>query len=114
MKTKSRLRCVVLSLLACASVLPPSLLAAPADQRITALSSRAIGGSGNYAITSGFVVGPGAPKKILLRAVGPGLVGRDSVFGALNDPRLTLYDAGGAVLAANDNWQAADAATSAE
>ena len=35
-------------------------------------------------------------------------------MGALTDPRLSLYDAGGALIAANDNWQAADAATSAE
>jgi len=53
-------------------------------------------------ITAGFVVAGGGEKRILARAVGPGL----AVFGVggpATDPRLTLY-LGERQIGANDNW----------
>jgi hypothetical protein len=37
--------------------------AAPDDQRITRFSTRSFGGSGSLAVTAGFAIGDGAPKK---------------------------------------------------
>jgi hypothetical protein len=53
-------------------------------------------------ITAGFVVAGGGEKRILARAVGPGL-SAFGVGGAAADPRLTLY-AGERQIGANDNW----------
>ena len=53
-------------------------------------------------ITAGFVVAGGGEKRVLARAVGPGL-GAFGVVGAAADPRLTLY-AGEREIGANDNW----------
>jgi uncharacterized lipoprotein YddW (UPF0748 family) len=53
-------------------------------------------------ITAGFVVAGGGEKRVLARAVGPGL-GGFGVVGAAADPRLTLY-AGEREIGANDNW----------
>src|SRR4051812_44674154 len=52
--------------------------------------------------TVGFVVGGSMPRKVLLRAIGPGL----ATFGVKNgvaDPELTLFK-GSQALAINDNW----------
>lgn len=73
------------------------------------LSSRARVGTGEQVMIAGFVIGGNVSKRVLIRAVGPGLVAY-GVAGALIDPQLTLT-AGGAVIATNDNWSAsADAA----
>ncbi|MBM4012109.1 MAG: hypothetical protein FJ286_12145 [Planctomycetes bacterium] len=53
-------------------------------------------------ITAGFVVAGGGEKRILARAVGPGLSAFGFV-GAAGDPKLTLY-AGDREIGANDNW----------
>ncbi len=76
--------------------------------RLVNLSTRGQAGSGNNVLITGFVIGPGAPKTVLIRAVGPGL----SAFlpNTLADPALTLYH-GATVVATNDNWNPADAAT---
>ena len=51
----------------------------------------------------GFVVAGGA-KPVLIRAAGPGLNTTFDLTGYLADPRLTLYDAGGATLATDEDW----------
>lgn len=56
----------------------------------------------NQTITAGFVASGIGQKKILVRAVGPGL-GDYGVAGAMPDPKITLYR-GGTVVATNDNW----------
>jgi hypothetical protein len=53
-------------------------------------------------ITAGFVVAGGGEKRVLARAVGPGL-SAFGVEGAAADPRLTLF-AGERALGSNDNW----------
>jgi hypothetical protein len=53
-------------------------------------------------ITAGFVVAGGGEKRVLARAVGPGL-SAFGVDGAAADPRLTLF-AGERALGSNDNW----------
>ncbi len=55
-------------------------------------------------LIAGFVVAGTQPKKVLLRAIGPGLSGF-GVAGALADPGLKLYSSAGALVAENDNWE---------
>jgi len=64
---------------------------------------RSTAGTGGDTLIVGCVVGPGDPVPVLLRAVGPALAGF-GVTGVLADPVLTLTDARGATVAANDNW----------
>ena len=64
-------------------------------------------------LIAGFVVGGGAGKRLLVRAVGPGLTAGFGIEGALADPGLEVYR-GSAVTTANDNWNAADAAIFAQ
>jgi hypothetical protein len=57
----------------------------------------------------GLVIGGDAPKRVIVRAVGPSLAAA-GVSGALGDPALDLRDATGARLAQNDNWAETQAA----
>ncbi|MBI5767107.1 MAG: immunoglobulin domain-containing protein, partial [Verrucomicrobia bacterium] len=57
-----------------------------------------------------FVIEGTAPKKLLLRAVGPGLTAL-GVTGAAPDPRLELFDSAGRMIDASDDWIAAPDAT---
>ncbi len=70
--------------------------------RLVNLSTRARVGLGDQALTPGFVVGGTGPLRLLVRAVGPGLVPL-GVPGALARPVLTLF-AGSTALAANTGW----------
>jgi hypothetical protein len=49
----------------------------------------------------GFIVSGPQPKKVILRAIGPSLLFAD----ALTNPVMELRDAGGNLLASNDNWR---------
>ena len=75
--------------------------------RLANLSTRAQVGTGGDIIISGFVVGPGANKTVLIRAIGPTLAGAPfNLPGTLADPYLVLKQ-GDTQLAANDNWATA-------
>lgn len=63
-------------------------------------------------LVAGFVVGGNGQRKILARAIGPGLAGF-GVGDAVSDPALVLRDTAGATVASNDDWVTADAATMA-
>jgi hypothetical protein len=80
------------------------------EPRLANLSTRASTSPGAGVLTAGFVIGPGANKQVLIRAIGPTL-GAFGVPGSLADPILTVFDGSGKVVATNDNWLAADAAT---
>jgi hypothetical protein len=61
-------------------------------------------GAGENVLTAGFVISGNAPKRLLIRAVGPGLA-QFGVGDALGDPQLALVRPGEAEpLAMNDNW----------
>ena len=75
------------------------------------LSVRAAAGAGEDQLVAGLAV-RGAPVRLLERAVGPGLE-PFGVAGALSDPGLELRTAGGALLAANEDWPAALSLTAA-
>jgi len=82
--------------------------AAEFSQRLTNLSTRTFVGSGNNVALVGFVIGPGAPKQVLIRAVGPGLA-TYGVSGFITNPRVDLYDSAGKAITglSNDNWTTA-------
>lgn len=86
--------------------------AAQYDQRLANLSTRAQVGTGSNVMITGFVVQDGAPKRVLLRAVGARLsTAPFSLTGVLADPQLQLYDAQGTLVQVNDNWSNDDLAT---
>jgi uncharacterized protein (DUF1800 family) len=87
---------------------PLSLRAAEYDQRIAGLSTRGLAGGGSNVMIAGFVIQAGAPKTVMIRALGPGLAAQGVSQGTLADPLLTLYDSKGNALLFNDNWSAAD------
>lgn len=75
--------------------------------RLVNLSILTPGGAGSRVLTVGAVVGPlngGGSLPLVVRGVGPGLavVGVNSGF--LPDPQMSLFGAGGATLATNDDW----------
>lgn len=72
------------------------------------ISSRARVGRGEDVLIAGFVIDGPEPKRVLVRAVGPGLAAH-GVAAVLADPVLTLYDNTQRPVAQNDNW--GDAAT---
>jgi len=84
------------------TIVPPVVVVTPAASApLTNLSMRITLNTGASA-NAGFVVGGTTPRRVLLRAVGPGL----AAFGVANplaDPTLTLFNGAGP-LAANDNW----------
>ena len=59
--------------------------------------------AGTEAPSLGFVVSGNAPKRVLIRAVGPTLA-NFGVEGALADPKLEIFK-DGALVGANDNWE---------
>ncbi len=77
------------------------------DSRLINLSTRAETNVGGDVLTSGFTIGPGTNKTILIRAIGPSLQ-QFGVPNVLPDPRLDLF-AGQTVIQSNDNWNSADA-----
>jgi uncharacterized protein (DUF1800 family) len=91
-----------------------SLSGAPQTDRLADLSTRGqVGTSSNIMIT-GFVVQAGGSKQVLVRAVGPALAAAPfNLTGTLPDPTLTVYNSSNVVVASNDNWSSADAATMA-
>lgn len=70
--------------------------------RFINLSARARAGVGTQTFITGFTIGGGVPKQLLLRAVGPGL-SAFGVTGVLADPILQV-SRGGLTVAENSNW----------
>lgn len=70
--------------------------------KLSNVSVRATAGSGAQALIVGVAVG-GGNKSLLVRATGPTL-GLFGVPGFLPDPRLSLYNTSGGLLAFNDDW----------
>ena len=68
------------------------------------ISTRLQIGSGDDALIGGFIVLGDAPKRLMIRAIGPSLSGV-GVTNALSNPTLELHDGTGALVASNDNWQ---------
>ena len=88
-----------------------ALYGAPADPptptgngRLVQISTRGSVGTGDDVMIGGFIIEGTAPKKVIVRAIGPSL-GENGVSGALPDPVLELHDGPGTLLQTNDNWR---------
>ncbi len=78
--------------------------AGPNDGRkLVNLSARFQVGTGDNILIAGFVLSGTGTRQVLIRAVGPTLASY-GVNGTLVDPQFSVFDAGGTVIASNDNW----------
>ena len=83
----------------------PSPSASPTSQPATLanISTRLQVGTGGNVMIAGFIVTGSAPKRVIIRAIGPSLA--PGVSNVLVNPRLELHDGTGANVGMNDNWQ---------
>ena len=80
------------------STLPLVFFLAPAGT--VNISTRLAIGTGDNVLIAGFIITGNAPKKVMIRALGPSL----TVPGAVQDTTLELHDAD-VTLGSNDNWR---------
>jgi hypothetical protein len=81
-------------------------LAGAAPAQLQNISTRLRVQTGENALIGGFIVAGSAPKKIILRAIGPSLSAAGSPTpGRVLDPTLELNDSSGERVAFNDNWK---------
>ncbi|MDO8541071.1 MAG: immunoglobulin domain-containing protein [Opitutaceae bacterium] len=73
--------------------------------KLVNVSARNAVGTGDNILIAGFVVDGTAAKTLLIRGVGAKLV-EFGVGGVLADAKLEIYNAAGAKIAENDNWNA--------
>lgn len=85
---------------------------ATSDARLVNLSTRGEVGKGDEILIAGFNLYGLATRKLLIRAVGPGLMS-SGVAGVLRDPALQIYH-GKTAIAENDNWSEAKNGTTIE
>lgn len=70
------------------------------------LSTRARVGTGDNVVIAGFILTGSAPKDIVLRGLGPSLTaGGQPIPGRLSNPKISVFDNTGMLLAANDDWR---------
>lgn len=116
------MKCHIARVAACTLILLTGVLLAPATsiaaeygQRLINLSTRARVGTGDAnAVIAGFVVGDGAPKKILIRASGPSLTQFPAgltTSQVLANPRIELFNGSAVKILENDNWKTASGGT---
>jgi glucose/arabinose dehydrogenase len=78
-------------------------IAAVAGQSLN-ISVRGLVGTGNDVLFSGFINSGTAPKKVILRGMGPSLQ-QSGVTGTLADPFLELHGSDGSLITSNNNWK---------
>jgi predicted Zn-dependent protease len=72
--------------------------------RLINLSTLGFAASGDNALVAGFAIQGNAPKRLLIRAIGPGLIDF-GVTGWMSNPRLDVYATGGTTpITGNDDW----------
>ncbi len=83
-----------------------SLLAPPAPPRsLLSVSTRLRAQPDANVPIGGFIIQGTAPKKVIVRAIGPSL-STYGVAGVLADPLLELHASNGSLVTSNDNWNA--------
>jgi hypothetical protein len=78
--------------------------AAAIPAQVLNISTRLRVDIGENVMIGGFIITGNAAKPVVLRGIGPSLVG-SGVPGVLNDPVLELHGPCGALIASNDNWK---------
>lgn len=81
---------------------PPPITEPSPTRLLLNVSTRVRVESGASVMIGGFIVTGDLPKKVALRAIGPSLA-QAGLSDVLADPVLELHDAGGALIAQNDN-----------
>jgi endo-1,4-beta-xylanase len=76
-----------------------------ASARLVNLSTRATAGIGDATLIPGFYIEGDAPKRVLLRGIGPGLLAF-GVEGVLVRPELSIRRSDGSVVVSNRGWDA--------
>ena len=71
------------------------------DSTLANISTRGLVQTGDNVLIAGTIVIGSAPRRVILRAIGPSL----DVAGQMEDPTLELRDANGTLLGFNDNWR---------
>ncbi len=71
--------------------------------RLVNISTRARVGTGDDVMIGGFIMRGDAPKRVIIRALGPTLAA-SNISGILFDPKLELYNGAGELIASDDNW----------
>ncbi len=77
-------------------------LGAPANDRLINLSCRSYVGTGEEVVIPGLAIRGSSPRRVLIRAVGPGLTAFH-ISGLLADPQLTVYH-GSDPITSNNDW----------
>ncbi len=80
-------------------------------QRLVNISTRGEAGTGENVLIGGFIISGNAPKRVLIRGIGPGLAAF-GLTGVLADPRLRIYRSG-ELVGENDNWGTVPASAAA-
>lgn len=75
-----------------------------APRQLANISTRASVGRAESVEIGGFIITGNAPKKVILRALGPSLA-RSGLSNTLDNPFLELHEASGRIIAQNDNWR---------
>ena len=91
------------------------LSAAAPGQKLLNIATRAAAGTGDNLLIAGFVVPPGTSKRVIVRAVGPGLA-PFGITGVVPQPTLILFNGAQATVAQNTGYTTSpdrDAITSA-
>ncbi len=79
---------------------------ASSPARLSAISTRGNVYTGDNVMIGGFIISGDAPKKVLMRVLGPSLYANGlPIPGALLDPTIALHDSNGVMMAQNDNWR---------
>ncbi len=78
---------------------------ATATGRLVNVATRARIETGDAIMIAGFVITGSAPKRVIVRGIGPSLASA-GVANVLADPQMTLIS-NGATVGSNDNWQSA-------
>jgi hypothetical protein len=77
----------------------------PSDARLLNISTRALDLTGDDVLIPGFVIAGTGTKRMLVRAVGPGLHDIFGLTGTLADPQISLRNqTTGTIVASNDDW----------
>ena len=74
-----------------------------APGRLVNLSTRARVRTGDDAMIGGFIMRGNAPKRLIIRAIGPTLAD-SGITDFLVDPKIELYNGAGALIASSDDW----------
>lgn len=76
--------------------------------RLVNISTRSLAGRDESTLISGFVIQGAAPKKVLIRAVGPELKRTFGLAEGISLPKLTLFDSHGQPIGTNAGWSSAE------